>query len=244
MINTEQQQNSSGNDSRARAILGIVLLIGVVVAASTLPITDWLELASVWIAANPLPGRFLFVAGFVALTVLMVPGSILMLCGGYLFGLTLGIPLVSVSIALGSLASSFVSRTLARDWLARRFAEDVRFQAIDRAVARKGFLIVVLSRLSLLIPYNVLNVIYGLSGIALGKMTVATWLGMLPAVTLYTYLGSIAGDFDNLTANRTDQDWVSQVVLVSGLVMVVIVSIVIHRTATRELKRELDSSEA
>ncbi|MGB5346336.1 MAG: TVP38/TMEM64 family protein [Woeseia sp.] len=236
-----QSASSSHGNPRRRAVVGIALLIAVAFGAAMLPVNAWLETASVWIAANPMPGRFLFVAGFVVLAALMVPGSVLMLSGGYLFGMTLGLPLVVIGIALGALASSFVSRTLARDWLAARFAQDKRFKAIDRAVANRGLLIVFLSRLSLLIPYNVLNLIYGLTGIPLGRMTVATGIGMIPAAALYTYLGSIAGNFDELVANRSQEDWLGQLVLVSGLIMVIIVTIVIHRTATRELKRELGS---
>lgn len=221
-------------------MLGIALLVSMVVAFSVLPVEEWLELASVWIDDNPLPGRFLFVAGCMVLTAMMVPGSILMLCGGFLFGLKLGIPIVSVAIGLGAFAGALISRTLAREWLTETFKNDARFKAIDRAVAKKGFMIVFLSRLSLLMPYNLLNLLYGLSKISLAKMTLATWLGMTPAVVLYTYLGSIAGDFDKLLDKQSQSDWVSQLVVISGLIMVVIVTYVIHRTATRELKRELE----
>ena len=222
-------------------MLGAALLVTMIVALSVLPVDEWLELASVWIEDNPLPGRILFVTGCVVLTAMMVPGSILMLCGGFLFGLKLGIPMVSMGIGLGAFAGALVSRTLARDWLTEKFRNDARFKAIDRAVAKKGFMIVFLSRLSLLIPFNLLNLLYGLSAISLAKMTLATWLGMTPAVVLYTYLGSIAGDFDKLLDKQAQGDWVGQLVVVSGLIMVVIVTYVIHRTATRELKRELQA---
>lgn len=243
-VNDIDDINQSGQaTSRNRALLGAGLLIGMVVALTTLPINEWLEVASVWIDDHPLPGRVLFVAGAIFLIVLMVPGSIVMLSGGFLFGLKQGVPLVAVSIAIGALAQSFVSRTLVRDWLAAKFENDARFRAIDKAVARKGFMIVFLSRLSLLIPYNLLNLIYGLSGVPLTRMAVATALGMLPAVLLYTYLGSIAGDFDELMAKQSQGDWVNQLVIISGLVMIVVVTYVIHRTATRELKRELGNAD-
>lgn len=233
----------SSNSDRHRAMFGLALLVAVVIALVTLPINDWLELAAVWIEDNALLGRFLFVAGAVLLTTLMVPGSIIMLSGGFLFGLQLGLPLVSISIGLGALAGGLISRTLARDWLAARFENDPRFKAIDRAVEKKGFLIVFLSRLSLLMPYNLLNLLYGLSGISLSRMALASWLGMTPAVILYTYLGSIAGNFDELVSKQQQSDWVGQLIFFSGIAMVAIVTYVIHRTATRELKRELESDE-
>lgn len=243
MTELDELERSGRHSNRNRAAIGILLLLAIVVSAIMLPLREWLDVASAWIDVNPLSGRLIFIAAFIALTILMVPGSILMLSGGYLFGLGIGLPLVSVGIALGAGAASFVSRTIARDWLAQHFAGDARFQAIDRAVAKKGFLIVLLSRLSLLIPFNLLNLIYGLSGISLIRMILATWVGMTPAVILYTYLGSIAGSLDELFSSDTQNDLLGKTILVSGLVMVGIVTFVVHRTATRELKRELEAND-
>ncbi len=242
MTQLDDLERSARHSNRNRTVIAVLLLALIVLAAVMLPLREWLDQSSIWIDANPVAGRALFVCAFIVLTVLMVPGSILMLSGGYLFGLGIGLPLVSAGIAFGACAASFVSRTLARDWLTQRFADDARFKAIDRAVAKKGFLIVALSRLSLLIPFNLLNLIYGLSGISLARMTLATWLGMVPAVVLYTYLGSIASNLDELMSGQSQDDWVGRVILVSGLVMVALVTFIIHRTATRELKRELAAS--
>ena len=140
--------------------------------------------------------------------------------------------------SLGAGAAALVTRTLGRDWLAERFADDRRFVVIDRAVAVKGFLIVTLSRLSLLMPYNLLNVIYGLSRIPLWKMTLGSWLGMTPSVVLYTYLGSVANDIEAVFAGDVD-GLTGRAIVVSGLVMVGVVTWIIHRTATRALRREL-----
>lgn len=224
--------------SRRRLLTAGGFLVAVILAATLLPLEDWLAASAGWIDAHPVTGRLLFILAVVVLSVLMVPGSLLMMCGGFLFGLLPALPLVSVGIGLGAGAAGLLARTLARDALARRFAGDRRYVAIDRAVATKGFLIVTLSRLSLLMPFNLLNVIYGLSRIPLWKMTLGTWLGMTPAVVLYTYLGSVAGDMDALFSAEVDGR-AGQFVVVSGLIMVGVVTWVIHRTATRALKREL-----
>ena len=229
--------------SRRRLLLAAGFLVAVVVAATLLPLEEWLGLSAGWIDAHPVAGRLLFVAAIILLSVMMVPGSLLMMCGGFLFGLQAALPLVSVGIALGAGAAGLITRTLARETVARRFAGDRRLLAIDRAVATRGLLIVTLSRLSLLIPFNLLNVIYGLSRIPLWKMTLGTWIGMTPAVVLYTYLGSVAGDMDAIFSGDVD-DRAGHAILVSGLVMVGIVTWVIHRTATRALKRELGESPA
>lgn len=231
-----EQTGRRSNRRRLLTALGFFALV--VVAASVLPLREWLEFAAVWIAANPLTGRLLFVLAVVVLAVLMVPGSILMMSGGFLFGLGAALPLVWTGIGLGAGAAALVTRTLGRDWLAGRYAHDRRFVIIDRAVAVKGLLIVTLSRLSLLMPYNLLNVIYGLSRIPLWKMTLGSWLGMTPSVVLYTYLGSVANDIEAVFAGDVDGR-TGQAIVISGLVMVGVVTWIIHRTATRALRREL-----
>ncbi len=238
-MNRPDALDESGRRTTRRHLLLATGFVAAVIAATVLlPLEEWLALAATWIDAHPLSGRLLFVLGFVLLSVLMVPGSILMMCGGFVFGLLPALPLVSIGIGLGAGASGLVTRTLLRKSLAARFAHDRRFLAIDAAVAGKGFLIVTLSRLSLLMPYNLLNVIYGLSRIPLWKLTAGTWLGMTPSVVLYTYLGSVASDMEAIFAGETE-GWVGELVVVSGLIMVGVVTWVIHRTATRALKREL-----
>jgi uncharacterized membrane protein YdjX (TVP38/TMEM64 family) len=225
--------------NRRRLFLGFSLVAAFVFSIWLLPLDSWLVASRSWVAAHAWTGALLFVAAFVLLTIAMVPGSVLLACGGYLFGLKTGLPLASISAALGAAGSALLARTLARDWLYSRFENDARFKAINKAVARKGFLIVSLTRLSLLMPYNLLNVIYGLSRIPLGRMTLATWLSMTPAVVLYTYLGSVAADVEDLWSKGIDDSWTGRAVLASGLLMIIIVTVVIHRTATRALRQEL-----
>jgi len=233
-----EQKARSGN--RRRLLIGAALLVFVILGVSFLPIAGWLEAARSWVDSHLLLGALLFSGAFVILTIAMVPGSLLMASAGYLFGLAIGVPLASVCIGLGAGLAALVCRTFARDWLWQRFNTDPRFVAIDKAVARKGFLIVLLTRLSLLMPFNLLNIIYGLSRIPLPTMTIATWIGMTPAVVLYTYLGSIAANVEQLMSQELAHPWASRAVLISGTVVVIAVTWVVHRTATAALREELD----
>lgn len=239
MTQLEDIDKAGRRSNRRRALLGISLLALLIIGVSTLPVEEWLVTARAWIALHPIQGAMLFIVAAIVLTIAMVPGSLLMAAGGFLFGLGTGFPIVSVSIGIAAGFSALVSRTMLRDWLIGRFADDARFNAIDRAVAEKGFLIVVLTRLSLLMPYNLLNVIYGLSSIPLGKMTLATWLGMTPAVLLYTYIGSIAATAEQLLAQDEAGGWTRNLIIAGGLVMIAVVTWVVHRTATEALRREL-----
>lgn len=236
-------EQAAHRSNRRRVLLGVILLLLLLAALLTLPLDEWLLQTRSWIERNTALGAVLFVIAFVVLTVAMVPGSLLMACGGFLFGLTLGLPIVWLGIGPGAGLSALISRTLARDWLAGRFKRDARFVAINDAVADKGLLIVTLSRLSLLMPFNLLNVIYGLSRIPLGKLIIGTWFGMTPAVVLYTYLGSAAADVEQLMARDLSNGLVGRLVVIGGLVMIAVVTFVVHRTATRALQRELRDTE-
>jgi len=225
-------------------MLACALLALFVVGIWALPLDTWVQASAQWINRYPILGRVLFVLLFVALTVLMVPGSVLVLCGGFLFGTSVGAPLSWIGVTLGAAIVACLSRTIARDWLAGRFSGDPRFRAIDDAVAGRGFAIVLLTRLSLLMPFNVLNIIYGLSRIPLSTMTLATWIGMIPAVVLYSYLGATAKNIDQLFSGELDDGGTGEVILGIGLTFIAIVTYVIHRTATGALKRRLEASAA
>lgn len=235
--------DSARQTNRHRLLLGVSFLAALIVGISALPLEAWLEHSAGWIDANPFAGGLLFVVLFVVLTVAMIPGSILVLSGGYLFGMYIGAPLSWLGVILGAALSAYVSRTIARGWLTRRFEHDSRFLAIDSAVARRGFMIVALTRLSLIVPFNVLNVIYGLSRIPIARMVAATALGMIPAVALYTYLGTVAKNINQLFSGDLDRGWTEEVIVIFGLCMVAIVTYVVHRTATTALKRELQDTE-
>lgn len=225
---------------RGRAFAGAALLALLLLALWVMPLGQWFEAMAEWIGGQGVAGRVAFVALFVVATVLMVPGSILFAFGGYLFGLYEGAPLVWISVPLGAGCAALLARTLAREWLLKRFAGDPRFVAIDRAVAEKGWTIVTLSRLSLLMPFNLLNVLYGLTRIPMSTTTIGTWLGMTPSVVLYTYLGATVKDIDRIIAGDVDGGWIGQVLLVASIVLIIVVTVVIHRAATRALKQELE----
>src|SRR5690606_8718943 len=139
-----------------------------------------------------------FIATYIVAAVLVVPGSVLTLGAGFVFGLPLGIVLVSVGSVLGAAAAFLVGRFFARDWVADRVARLPRFRALDSATRHDGFVIVCLARLSPLFPFNLLNYGLGLTGVRFRDYFFATWIGMLPATTLYVYVGTLAKDLTDL----------------------------------------------
>ncbi len=236
------KNNDGGRWSSLRLIVTGLVVLGLIAGLSALPLEQWLRSAQLAIEAQPVFGRLLFVLVFALLAVLMVPGSLLMMSGGFLFGIFDGVFLVMLGITIGAVLACLLSRGLLRDLVLRRVAGNPRIHAIDRAVQSKAFLIVCLTRLSLLIPYNVLNYIYGLTAVKLSTYALASWLGMVPAVALYVYLGSLASNVDELVANDAQSNPLMPYLLIAGLIFLVLASYIIHRTATRALQDELGES--
>ena len=201
-----------------------------------LPVRDGMLVALQWVEAHPAEGKAGFLALFIVATVLMVPGSLLVMAGGFLFGVGEGIAIVSVAVTLGGTAALFVSRYLGRGWFRHHLGTHPRLVAIDRAIASRSLLFVLLTRLSLALPYNLLNYLYGLTSVPLRSYVAGTWLGMLPAVALYVYLGAAARDLDELLRGEAELGAAGPWLMGAGFLLALLVVVLLNRTATRLLQ--------
>lgn len=141
--------------------------------------------------AGPL-GPAVFVAAYVAASVLLIPASLLTVLAGAAFGPVLGTAVVSVSSTLGAAAAFGVGRYLARPAVQARIQGNARFAAVDRAIASRGASIVLLLRLSPLFPFSLLNYALSLTAIRFPEYVLASWAGMLPGTVAYVALGGAA----------------------------------------------------
>jgi uncharacterized membrane protein YdjX (TVP38/TMEM64 family) len=178
----------------------------------------------------------LIVLFYIASCVLMLPGSILTLAAGAIFGVWVALPIVSAGATLGACAAFLVGRFIARDWIAQRLAGRAKLAAIDRAVGDKGFTIVLLTRLSPVFPFNLQNYAYALTGIPFWKYALASLLGMLPGGLMYVYIGSVFGQAAR--AEKTAGQWV---LFTAGLAATVIAAVVVARVAKGALARAVES---
>jgi uncharacterized membrane protein YdjX (TVP38/TMEM64 family) len=181
----------------------------------------------------------IFVGLYLVATVLFVPGSVLTLGAGAVFGVALGSVCVSISATLGATAAFLVGRYLARDAIARKIAKNEDFATIDRAVADEGWKIVLLTRLSPVFPFTLLNYAFGLTRVKLSHYVVASWLGMIPGTVMYVYLGSLI----NVGAGRRQRTTGEWVLYGVGLLATVIVTVFVTRLARKALAKKVGSNE-
>jgi uncharacterized membrane protein YdjX (TVP38/TMEM64 family) len=223
-----------------RRILLFALLVAIAAAAALLlPLREWIGAVLTWSAENPGIAWLLFIVLYVVACVALVPGLVLTLSAGAIFGLANGIVLVSIGSVLGATAAFFVGRTFARQWIAHRIEQWPKFRALDRALETRGFWIVLLTRLSPAFPFNLLNYAYGITGVKARDYVLGSWIGMFPATVLYVYAGSAAASLSRALAGDVSTGSAGRVLLVVGLAATVAVTVLVTRLAQRQLDREL-----
>jgi uncharacterized membrane protein YdjX (TVP38/TMEM64 family) len=179
-------------------------------------------------------------AAYIPACLLFIPGSPLTLFGGFAFGgsfrgLAVVTACISVGSTLGASAAFLVGRTIARQWIENKMADNLRFREIDAAVGNQGFKVVLLTRLSPVFPFNLLNYAFGATRVSFRDYVLASWIGMLPGTIMYVYLGSTAGQLADVVAGTVARSPVQQLVFYTGLAATVVVTIVITRIARRAL---------
>jgi uncharacterized membrane protein YdjX (TVP38/TMEM64 family) len=195
-----------------------------------------------WVSGNGAVGALLFGLGYIAAVVAFVPGSLLTLAAGTIFGLAPGTAIVFVAATLGASAAFLVSRYLARPLVERRLAGNERFAAIDRAIGQEGRKIVFLLRLSPVFPFNLLNYALGLTEVRFRDYVLAS-VGMLPATLLYVYYGKILGDVARVASGTPIPRGPEYYVLLGvGLVATIGVTALVTRTARRALRDAIGDS--
>jgi uncharacterized membrane protein YdjX (TVP38/TMEM64 family) len=179
---------------------------------------------------------------YIPAALLLVPGSLLTLGAGFAFGLATGTVAVSLGSTAGAVAAFLVGRFLTRNRVEQALAQSPRFRALDRAVGDHGFRIVLLTRLSPVFPYTVLNYAFGLTQVRWRDFLIASWLGMLPGTIVYVYLGSLAKDLTDLASGRETAGPAQTALMIIGLLATGVVTLTITRLARRALAQTLDDS--
>jgi uncharacterized membrane protein YdjX (TVP38/TMEM64 family) len=202
-------------------------------------VQDFLREALGWVASLGNVGPVAFIVIYNIATVLLIPGSLLTLGSGVLFGLGWGTAYVIIAATLGATIAFWIGRNFARDWVSSKIAGYPKFGAIDRAVAKQGFKIVLLTRLSPLFPFNLLNYAFGITQVSLRDYVMGS-IGMLPGTILYVYIGSLIGNLALIGTKSANPEaekiqWIAKII---GFAITIGVTFYITRVA----KKALDES--
>lgn len=229
-------------EQRRRAVMLGTAVASVAVLAWWLPFGSWAVARAEWLRAQGAMGMALFIVGYVVAELLLVPGSLLTLAAGFAYGPVVGMFVAVPASVLAATVSFLVARTVLREWIRVRVQQHPGLRALDTAVGRNSFVLILLLRLSPAVPFNLLNYALGLSNAKIGRYVMASLVGMLPGTWLYVYLGAVATSALELTSVATADAPQRAVMIAVGGAATVAAFLLLARATRRALAEQASAS--
>ncbi|NET70329.1 MAG: TVP38/TMEM64 family protein [Sphaerospermopsis sp. SIO1G2] len=222
----------------------ICLVVILIIAGQYINVLEILQEALVWVETIGIWGPIVFIFIYNIATLLFIPGSLLTMKGGCLFGIFWGFIYVLIAAMIGAILAFIIGRYCSQDWICKKLEKHPRFKAIDQAVSQEGWKIVLLTRLSPLFPFNLLNYAFGVTNISLKDYILGS-LGIIPGTMMYVYIGNLT---TNLALISTDIQSTNLEVKVFqyflqaiGLMATIYGTFYITKIAHKSLKQTIDS---
>jgi uncharacterized membrane protein YdjX (TVP38/TMEM64 family) len=228
-----------------RVILALVILVCLLLIMRQLPVEQGIAALRGWIEGLGLLGPIVYGAIYVVASLFLVPGLILTITAGALFGLLGGGLTVSVASTTAAGLALLISRYLARKRIEQLAQNNTKFRAMDAAVTQGGWKIVAMLRLSPAVPFNLQNYFYGLTRIRFWPCVLTSWIAMMPGTFLYVYVGHLGAEsIEAAAADNASLNVGKWVLLGVGLLATVGVTVYITKLAKKALaehsKEEVD----
>jgi len=215
---------------RKRTWAGLAAVSCTVVLIAHLPLSLWLSHADDWLAGQGIWTIPIFTLAYVTAAVFGLPNIVLILAAGTLFGLTEGVINASIADTLSIAICFLIGQNVGRKWITSLICDNSRFHQLDKAFARKGWKIVFLTRLSPILPSNILNYGFSITQINFWEYLFFSWLGMLPVIFTYVYVGAFGSSI--ITPSQQPENMLFQAL---GLLATIGVMIYTTRLTTSAL---------
>ena len=215
--------------------VAVPLVFGLVVGRLLAP---WLPQFAAWVHIMGVWAPLAFVGAYVAIVVLMLPAFLLTIVAGAVFGVVEGVALVITGAVIGGTLAFLLGRYVARDFVAKRVAQNPKLSAIDRVIGEDGLRLVFLLRLSPAVPFVLTNYALGVTRVKLRDFVLGTF-GLVPIVLVYAAFGSASG-----AGPRPDgSSPISGKILIAGVIVTIVLALFLTRIAQRALN-EAEAAQA
>ncbi len=174
--------------------------------------------------SSPL-GIFVFALFYVFWVSCLLPGSWLSMLSGFLYGTWLGSAIVFLGAFIGAHLTFYLGRTFLKEWAQKKVSNFPKIQIMEKAVKNEGLKVILLTRLSPVFPFGLLNFTYGLSEVRVMDFTIGM-IGIIPGTVLYCSLGSLAlqvSNFGDVLAGRSETgSFIWSLISICSTILVVI----------------------
>jgi len=185
------ERSGQGSESGRRApawlrpLALLAVVVAVMVAAPALGLGERLAGLRGFVESLGPLGPVAFALLYAVAAALAVPASLLTVAAGAIFGSAVGVAVVAVGATLGAAGAFAIARWVARDAVVAWLGKSDRFRRLDALVERHGAIVVAITRLVPLFPFNLLNYGFGLTRIRFATYLLWSFLCMLPGTVLY-----------------------------------------------------------
>jgi len=229
--------NSDAGSGRPRWLIPALVLGGIsLIVVALRELAPLMPAFANWVDGLGPLAPLLFIAGYVVGTILLLPGAVFSMVGGTVFGVLWGTVLAVAAALIAMIAAFLISRYVVRDAISRRLSKHPDLVAIDKAVGKDGFRIVLLLRLSPVFPFSVVNYALGLTRVRFRDYLAAS-VGIIPATLVFVTAGRLVGDLAMVAAGEASPDSTGSIILlVLAAVATLTVVIVVTRLARKALR--------
>ncbi len=168
-----------------KPLLAILIILSLVFAGNALGLGNRLGEFREWVASKGALGPIIFMGVYAIATVMAIPGSALTIMAGAIFGSVVGVITVIFGATIGASLCFLISRYLARDFIASLLEKNGKFKKLDDMTEKNGAIIVAITRLVPLFPFNLLNYGFGLTKVPFITYVLWSFICMLPGTILY-----------------------------------------------------------
>ncbi len=214
----------------------IAAAAAVSVVCRIFPIADWLAQIQQQVMHLGFWSAICYPLLYACCNVLLLPGGVLSVGGGFFFGLWWGFLIVLIGNVGGAAISFLISRSIGRHWLHGRLLRNPKLRALEPAVRREGWKIILLSQLHPFFPTSLLNYLYGLTPVRFRTCMLWVAIGQTPGLFLYVYIGTLGQLGLNLFRGKSHPRIIEYVIWGGGLATSVLVLTMMGRMALRLLQ--------
>lgn len=168
-----------------------VIIIAVLFGLSKLPLSDYLNNLVAWFESFGIWAPVMFFAFFALTSSWMFPVFMLSITAGILFGTYQGFLIISMGNLASCLIMFLIARYKGREWFEKKISKYKTLSGLNRAIESEGWKMLFMLRAVPIVHMILLNITCGLSKVRLKDYLLGTWLGMLPMLLVYAYMGSL-----------------------------------------------------
>ncbi len=193
-----------------------------------LELFDWLKEMGLWAVA-------LFILIDMVFVILVLPGVMLTMGAGFLFGVLQGTAYVVAASATGAAIAFLIARRLLGERWVVYLRTHRKLSRMERGLSHEGWKLVLITRLIPFFPFKLSNYFFGVTRISFSQFFLGNLIGIVPLTLTNVYLGSIAADLATLGAGRETRSWVDWAIYGAGFVVALAALIYLARLGRRIL---------